>query len=284
MDRKNDGPICRAEGEKAMGSKGYWVIKTEEAGLIGEKTKYWIPGEAPTRSLRKMKSDIRKLRQNENDLIRRCNRTLNANWPKSNGYLLLLTVSDESMARIAPDYRAEDPDTWDEALLIIRHEEELWLRRCARACKKAGIEFRYYGVASDLDLDPKHQIHVHTRPHLHFVVDPACVEICKAAWKLGHAGEKRLKSEIDHYDLAKYLMEQTRRTKEHEIVYTASRNLAKPKETIRMAPSDKEVQPPKGARVLHRTEYRYGRPQYIRYVIPEKKNSKKSKTKGDSEL
>jgi len=251
-------------------AQGYWVIKTEEAGLIGEKTKYWVPGEKPTRSLRKLKSDIRKQRQNESDEIRRCNRTLNANWPKASGYMILLTFSDETLSRIAPNYDEDDHETWDEALIAARHEEELWLRRCARACKKAGIEFRYYGVTSDLDLDPRQQIHVHTRPHLHFVVDPACVDIGKKAWGKGHAGEKQLKSEIDHYDLAKYLIEQTRRTMPNEIVYTASRNLKKPKETIRVAPSDKEVQPPKGARVLHRTEYRYGRPQYVRYVIPEK--------------
>lgn len=254
-----------------MEGQGYWVIVTVESGLIGEKTKYWVPGEPPTRSVRKMKSDIRKLRQNENNAIRRCARTLNVNWPSSDGYMILLDFSPEGLAKIAPLYDKDNPETWDEALLAARHEMENWIRRCSRACKKAGIEFRYYGEASDLDHDPKLQTYVHCRPHCHVVVDPACVEICKKAWKLGHAGEKQLKAEADHYDLAKYLVEQTRRTKENEITYTAARNLKKPKESLpRIAPSDKEVQPPRGARVLHRTEYRYGRPQYIRYVIPKK--------------
>ena len=51
-----------------MSEKGYWVIVTHQAGRIGEKIKYWIPGEAPPRSERKRKADLRKVRQNDNNL------------------------------------------------------------------------------------------------------------------------------------------------------------------------------------------------------------------------
>ena len=47
---------------------GYWAIVTYEAGAVGEKVKYWIPGEVPPRSIRKRRSDLRKIRQNETTL------------------------------------------------------------------------------------------------------------------------------------------------------------------------------------------------------------------------
>jgi hypothetical protein len=38
------------EGESM--TEGYWVIRTYTAGAVGEKIKYWVPGEKPTRSQR----------------------------------------------------------------------------------------------------------------------------------------------------------------------------------------------------------------------------------------
>lgn len=44
---------------------GYWVIRTWESGPVGEKVKYWVPGQKPTKSERKIKQDLRKARQNK---------------------------------------------------------------------------------------------------------------------------------------------------------------------------------------------------------------------------
>ena len=38
-----------------------------------------------------------------------------------------------------------------------------------------------------------------------------------------------------------------------------------------MALTDAELRVPRGAKLLHRNEYKPGRPQYIRYVLPEEK-------------
>ena len=40
---------------------GYWALRKYTAGPVGESSKYWIPGEKPSRSQRRIKSDIRKL-------------------------------------------------------------------------------------------------------------------------------------------------------------------------------------------------------------------------------
>ena len=74
----------------------------------------------------------------------------------------------------------------------------------------------------------------------------------------------------DHTDFAQYLMDQVRRIGGRKR-YIPSRNLRKPKESIpRIAPSSREVQPPKGAVLLDRAPYKPGRPQYIRYILPGK--------------
>ena len=46
-------------------ANGYWVIRTYTAGAVGEKIKYWVPGEKPTKSERKIKSDIKQVQRNE---------------------------------------------------------------------------------------------------------------------------------------------------------------------------------------------------------------------------
>ena len=48
-----------------MGSTGYWEIRTYECGALGEKTKYWVPGEPPARGRKLGRSSERKQRQNE---------------------------------------------------------------------------------------------------------------------------------------------------------------------------------------------------------------------------
>lgn len=253
-----------------MIEKGYWAIVTYEAGLIGEKVKYWIPGEVPPRSERKKKADLRKVRQNENNGCRRVAREINANFPSRHGFCIELTYSDKGIQIVCPDqpYNIGNPEQWDPVWLAAHHQLQLYIRRCARACKKAGVEFRYLAFTSDMRFDGKLQMHVHTRVHHHLIVNPEAAEICMKQWKLGLCGKERLHSEPDHTDLAKYLMDQVRRV-EGKKKYIPSRNLKKQKETPpRIAPSSREVQPPKNAVLLYRAPYELGRPQYIRYILP----------------
>ena len=249
---------------------GYWAIVTTEAGAIGEKIKYWIPGEVPPRSERKKKSDLRKQRQNENNANRRVARIIHANFPWGSGMLLLLDYSPEGIRKLTggAEYDAQDESRWDDILCAGRKELGNYIRRCRRACKKAGVPLRYLAFTSDLRWDGRAQEYVHTRIHHHLIVNPEAVELCKRCWRLGHAGERRMKRTADHTDLACYLMDQCRRIDESK-KYVPSRNLAKPLErTPRVSCSSREVQPPKGAILLYRSPFEVGRPQYIRYILP----------------
>lgn len=46
--------------------EGYRAMRKYRAGGIGETVKYWVPDRKPTRSKRRMKSNIRKQASNEN--------------------------------------------------------------------------------------------------------------------------------------------------------------------------------------------------------------------------
>ena len=249
---------------------GYWAIVTYEAGAVGEKVKYWIPGEVPPRSIRKRRSDLRKIRQNENNAVRRVARIINENFPGKRGSALELTYSDDGIRKILTGkaYDPQDEEQWDTVWEAASHQLQLFIRRCARACKQAGIELRYIGFTSDMRFDGRAQAQVHTRIHHHLIVNPEAEAICLRQWHLGACGGTRLRSEADHTDFAQYLMDQVRRIGEKK-KYIPSRNLRKPKESApRIAPSGREVQPPRGAALIYRAPYNPGRPQYIRYILP----------------
>lgn len=255
-----------------MSDTGYWVIVTHQAGRIGEKIKYWIPGEAPPRSERKRKADLRKVRQNDNNAVRRVARIMNENFQERDGSCLVLEYGPEEIERIGldHDYDPQDAEHWDEVWDAANHQLGLFLRRCRRACRKAGVQLRYMGWTSDMRFDGRVQEQVHTRIHHHLIVNPEAEAICLQQWHHGGCSGKRLMQQPDHTDFAQYLMDQVRRVGGRKR-YIPSRNLRKPKESIpRIAPSSREVQPPKGAVLLDRAPYKPGRPQYIRYILPGK--------------
>ena len=255
-----------------MSDTGYWVIVTHQAGRIGEKIKYWIPGEAPPRSERKRKADLRKVRQNDNNAVRRVARIMNENFQERDGSCLVLEYGPKEVKRIglAYDYDPQDAEHWDDVWDAANHQLGLFLRRCRRACRKAGVQLRYMGWTSDMRFDGKVQAQVHTRIHHDLIVNQEAEAICLQQWHHGGCGGKRLMQQPDHTDFAQYLMDQVRRIGGRKR-YIPSRNLRKPKESIpRIAPSSREVQPPRGAVLLDRAPYKPGRPQYIRYILPGK--------------
>lgn len=255
-----------------MSDTGYWVIVTHQAGRIGEKIKYWIPGKAPPRSERKRKADLRKVRQNDNNAVRRVARIMNENFQERDGSCLVLEYGPKEIKQIGldHDYDPQDAEHWDDVWDAANHQLGLFLRRCRRACRKAGVQLRYMGWTSDMRFDSKVQAKVHTRIHHHLIVNPEAEAICLQQWHHGGCGGKRLMQQPDHTDFAQYLMDQVRRIGGRKR-YIPSRNLRKPSESIpRIAPSSREVQPPKGAVLLDRAPYKPGRPQYIRYILPEK--------------
>ena len=62
-----------------MGSNGYWEIRTYECGALGEKTKYWVPGEPPARGRKLGRSSERKQPHNHNQAVRTLKTEINPN-------------------------------------------------------------------------------------------------------------------------------------------------------------------------------------------------------------
>ena len=69
--------------------------------------------------------------------------------------------------------------------------------------------------------------------------------------------------------MAEYLLRQVRRVPDAK-KYVTSRNLGRPQPRDRVALTDAELRIPKGGRLLHRSEYKPGRAQYIRFVLPDR--------------
>lgn len=95
-----------------MAAKGYWAIRTYAAGAVGEKIKYWVPGEKPTKSERRLRSEIKKQQQNEAGVEKRMARSIHANFD-SRDYLLGLDYSEEGLTMIAYGLDESAPDYED---------------------------------------------------------------------------------------------------------------------------------------------------------------------------
>lgn len=246
--------------------KGYWIIRTYEAGVVGEKTKYWVPGQRMTKSDRRMKTEIRKQAANEACATKRLARLLNANFRAGDGFLSL-TYSDEAYRELQKGTEKLSEEEKMEAIKkAAKKKLELWRRRVSNVCKKVGAEFRYICVTSDMDGETGESVRIH-----HHVIVPAeLAELCEKKWREGDTRKNKVWAEPDHYGLAKYLMDQVRRVPD-EKKYTPSRNLIIPKAVDRVARGGKEVQAPKGAVILLRSEWKLGMPQYIRYILPPEK-------------
>lgn len=244
-------------------AEGYWVIRTYRAGMVGEKIKYWVPGEKPSRSQRKMKSDIRQQQRNEANAERRLARLFNQYFSPGDR-LLRLSYSDDGLERTLAGIDREAEGGEDAAYQAAQHQARLWRDRVARACKAAGVPLRYVIVTGDMDGKTGEAV----RLHHHVVINREAAEIALSKWNLGETHRKDLYDQVDYTGLAEYLLEQARRMPD-EKKYIPSRNMPLPQPKDRVAKSGAEVSVPKGGQLLYRSSYQPGRPQYIRYILPE---------------
>ena len=142
-----------------MGSTGYWEIRTYECGALGEKTKYWVPGEPPARGRKLGRSSERKQRQNENDAVRRLNREIHANFsagdlflgldygPKKYSELLRRAEARQEADRAA----GQEPGILEDYLRKEANRElDNFIRRVKRRLPP-GAELKYIAVTSDMD-------------------------------------------------------------------------------------------------------------------------------------
>ena len=264
---------------------GYWVVRTYEAGQVGEKTKYFVLGDRTRRNRRKEESSIKKQEQNEYSAKKRLARLINANF--THGDILLgLDYSDASYKKLERSARKAAPDydslPEDDQLRCIREaaaqEMVNYLRRVKRALEKEGCadELKYIAITSDMDGDTKETVRVHH----HLIVPASCEHIVRMKW--GHGGTycKPLSKQEDYMPIAEYLIAQVRGALNAK-KFVSSRNLVRPQPKDRIAVSDAEIRVPRNCKLIQRAEYKRGAPQYIRYILPEKKAADISSSGGE---
>lgn len=257
--------------------EGYWVIRTYEAGAVGEKTKFWIQGARPTsRNKRKEKSEIKKQEQNEYSTTKQLARLLNANF-RQGDLLLGLDYSAAGMERLeayiaenpfpAQESEDEEADHMEQLRQAAEREMRLCIRRVKRELQKAGAELKSVAITSDMDGDTGETVRVHH----HLVINREARDIFVQKWaELGGVDWSPLSGQPDYTPIADYFIRQVRRVPDAK-KYTSSRNLVRPQPKDRVAYSEAEVRVPKGGTLLFRNEFKPGRPQYIRYVLPERR-------------
>ena len=264
---------------------GYWVVRTYEAGQVGEKTKYFVLGDRTRRNRRKEESSIKKQEQNEYSTKKRLARLINANF--THGDILLgLDYSNASYKKLERSARKAAPDydslPEEDQLRCIREaaaqEMVNYLRRVKRALEKEGRadELKYIAITSDMDGDIKETVRVHH----HLIVPASCEHIIRMKW--GHGGTycKPLRNQEDYMPIAEYLIAQVRGTLNAK-KFVSSRNLTRPQPKDRVAVSDAEIRVPRNCKLIQRAEYKRGAPQYIRYILPEKKAADISSSDGE---
>ena len=266
--------------------EGYFVISTYEAGDVGEKTKFFVPGKRPENGelSRRQKNAVKKQEQNEYSSQKRLAREINANF-KAGDLFLGLDYSDEGLVRIlewglkhglsvdSKDEEERRNAIWEAAA----HELDIALRRVKRRLEKQGIELKAIYCTSDMDGDTQEP----ERVHHHLLVPAGVQEAFLSAWEkygLGTVSWTPLwENQIDRTPIAEYIIKQVRRIPDAK-KYRSTRNLIRPVPTRRIVNTDNELMVPRGGKLIFRQEYRNNvgdrddyrnyKSQYIRYITP----------------
>ena len=248
-------------------AEGYWVIRTYKAGSVGEKTKFWVDARRAPRNAKRLKTDVKKALANEHSAVKTVARLLNANFSKGD-YLIGLDYSKAGYRKLIKNIEGYRKMGEAERMEAIRtaaeHEMRLCFRRVSYALGKEELELKYLGVTSDMDGKTGEAVRIHH----HIVVNREALEAFQAKWTLGGVEYEEMTGQKDYMAVAVYLMEQVRRIPDAK-KYSPSRNLVRPQPVDRIAKDGRMLSPPKGAVVLEFEKYRIGRPQYMRYILPE---------------
>lgn len=262
--------------------EGYWVVRTYEAGAVGEKTKFFIPGARPTGKIRRKDRDAaRKAEQNEYSAQKAMARLIHANF-RTGDLLMGLDYSEKGMEKILSWGRAhgmpvddEDPTVAMDAVWeAASHELDNALRRVKRRLEKEGIALKAIYATSDMDGETGEAVRVHH----HLIVNAGVQHAFLACWEkhgLGGVSWTLLwDTQVDRTPIAEYIIRQVRRIPDAK-KYRSTRNLVRPQPKDRIALSDAELRVPAGGKLMFRQEFRPERAQYIRYTLPEKKRKEK---------
>lgn len=277
--------------------EGYFCIRTYEAGAIGEKTKFFVPGKRAENGKlsRRQRNAIRKQEQNEYSSQKSLARILNANFGAGDLFLGL-DYSDDGLKRVldwgrkqglpvdAEDETVRQDAVWEAAA----HELDIALRRVRRKLDKEGIELKAVYITSDMDGETGEIVRVHH----HLVANGGVQEAFVKAWEkygLGGVSWSPLwDNQLDRTPIAEYLLKQVRRIPDAK-KYRSTRNLIRPVPKDRVVYTDNELLVPEGGKLIFRQEMKADsratvsdlnrQAQYIRYILPEKKRSPAGKPK-----
>ena len=233
---------------------GYFVIRTYTAGSVGEKIKYWVSGQKPVRSKRRVSSEVNKLEKNEKQSEKNLARILNATFGKS-GVLVGLDYSDKAYSQLFGKCKSRE-----EIAEVAEHQLSLCLRRVQREAKKRGIEIVAVLTTADCDGETGEEVRVHH----HVVVNEEAAELFGEKWKHG--------KDVDY----EYLSRQK--------AYITTRNIKRAKCVDRIAKNDAEIALPRNCELLYRSAHVRGLSQYLRYRILEVRSDNPSVGKADSSL
>ena len=257
-----------------MQKEGYWVVRTYKAGQIGEKTKFWVPGKRPDRSIsRRQRDAIRKREQNEFSAVKRLARILNAYFV-SGDLLLGIDYSDKGLKKLEKwiEGQGTNLSLLDEAerMEVIYdaadHELVNCLRRAKRRAKADSVEVKAAFVTSDMDGETGETVRIHH----HLVINREARDYFVDAWgELGGVSWSALWDyQEDRTDVAAYMLRQVRHRPDAK-KFRTTRNLVPPVPKDRIVNSAAELQVPRGGKLLFRREFsRNDQAQYIRYVLP----------------
>ena len=268
-----------------MAREGYYVIRTWEAGDIGEKTKFFVPGKKPDGSLsRRQKNAIKKQEQNEYSALKMLTRLIHANFTAKDLFVGM-DYSDEGLERVMQWGRShglpvddKDDTVRNDAIReAASHELDNALRRVKRKLDKQDLEMKAIYITSDMDGDTGEIVRVHHHLIVNAGTEGAFVE-CWEKYGLGGVSWVHLwENQIDRTRLAEYLLNQVRRVPDAK-KYRSTRNLIRPVPKDRIVSTDNELLVPKGGKLIFRQEYenklglksdfQNRRPQYIRYITP----------------
>lgn len=268
--------------------EGYFCIRTYEAGAIGEKTKFFVPGKRAENGKlsRRQRNAIRKQEQNEYSSQKALARYINANFVAGDLFLGL-DYSDAGLERVLNWGREHglDVDSDDETVRqdaiweAAAHELDIALRRVKRKLEKQDQELMAIYCTSDMDGDTGEIVRVHH----HLIVKAGVQEAFLAAWEkygLGRVSWTPLwDNQIDRTPIAEYIIRQVRRIPDAK-KYRSTRNLKRPVPKTRVVYTDNELKVPKGGTLIFRQEMKNGptvgrgdlsrQAQYIRYILPER--------------
>ena len=279
-------------------TEGYFCIRTFEAGVIGEKTKFFVPGKRPENGKlsRKQKNAIRKQEQNEYSAQKALARLINANF-RAGDLFMGLDYNAKGMKRLIayarkhglPIDSKEEMERNNALWEAAAHELDIALRRVKRKLEKQGMELKAIYCTSDMDGDTGEIVRVHH----HLLVPAGVQDAFLSAWEkygLGGVSWTPLwENQLDRTPIAEYIIKQVRRIPDAK-KFRSTRNLVRPKPKNRVVYTDNELQVPRGGKLIFRQEYQNKQTgsreyqnkqaQYIRYILPEKNTPSPGKAVG----